>query len=73
MKVRVPLRGPGDSCQRRERVAWMYVESMTLAARRLQPRGSCLITISELAGGPGSFNANSTGFLYEASNVPTFE
>ena len=50
MKVRVTFQG--DRCQRAERVAWMHVESMTLAARRLQPGGPCLITISGLVGRP---------------------
>ncbi len=35
----------------------MYIESMTLAARQLQPGGSCLITVFELVGSC-SFNAN---------------
>ena len=72
IKALVPFQGPWDRCQRGEKVAWMYVESMTLAAKRLQAGGSCLITISEVMGSY-SFNANSTGALYEAPNVPMVE
>ena len=49
----------------------MYVESMTLAARRLQLGESCLITMPELVGFC-AFNAKSIGFLYEASSLAIF-
>ena len=72
VEKRIPFQGPWDYCQRREKVAWMCVESMTLVARQLQPGGSCLIRASGLVGSY-SFNANSQGFLYEASNIPMLD